>query len=236
MQATAFLSSLGLDRLSAVGLTVVLTLVLLSVWSLAVSAERLLTFRRARRQSLAFARQLEDRPEHRQEDWLEAAVATAGRFPHSHLAQVVASGLLTFQRKSARGALPPAVVVEAAGRAVERSSLITLTRLKRGVGTLATIATIAPFVGLFGTVIGIMHCFRDIAAKGPGGFEVVSQGIAEALVTTALGILVAIPAAWMFNLLTERIERLRVEMESSSAELMDFFLELGEAPAGEGAK
>jgi biopolymer transport protein ExbB/TolQ len=105
--------------------------------------------------------------------------------------------------------------------------MVTISRFRRGIGTLATIATISPFVGLFGTVIGIIHAFRAIAEKsGAGGFDTVSQGIAEALVTTALGILVAIPAAWMFNLLTERIERLRVEMESSSAELMDFFLEL----------
>ncbi len=233
MQVAETLSSLGLDQLSAVGLAVVLTLVFLSVWSLAISAERLITFRRARRQSVAFARLLADEPERQQDDWLDKALAAAGLFPHSHLARVVASGLTAFQRKSARGSLPPEVVVEAASRAVERSSLITLIRLKRGVGSLATIATIAPFVGLFGTVIGIMHCFQDIAAKGPGGFEVVSQGIAEALVTTALGILVAIPAAWMFNVLTERIERLRVEMESSSAELMEFFLELGETPARE---
>jgi biopolymer transport protein ExbB/TolQ len=234
MQAPEILSSLGLDRMSATGLAVVLTLVLLSVWSLTISAERLITFRRARRQSMAFARLLEERPEHQQEDWLQQALKTAGRFPHSHLAQVVASGLLTFQRKSARGSLPAEVVIEAAGRAVERSSLITLTRLRRGIGSLATIATIAPFVGLFGTVVGIIHCFRDIAAKGLGGFDVVSQGIAEALVATALGILVAIPAAWMFNYLTERIERLRVEMESSSAELMEFFLELGAEPVREG--
>lgn len=233
MPAPEILSSLALDRLSAVGLAVVLTLVFLSVWSLAISAERLITFRRARRQSITFARMLEERPELQQEDWLEQALKTAGRFPHSHLAQVVASGLLTFQRKSAR-ALPAEAVIEAAGRAVERSSLVTLTRLRRGIGSLATIATIAPFVGLFGTVVGIIHCFRDIATHGPGGFSVVSQGIAEALLTTALGILVAIPAAWMFNHLTERIERLRVEMESSSAELMDFFLEMGAEPAREG--
>lgn len=100
-------------------------------------------------------------------------------------------------------------------------------------GDLATIATIAPFVGLFGTVVGIIHAFRAIADNaGAGGFATVSQGIAEALVTTALGILVAIPAAWMFNYLTERIEHLRVEMESSSAELMEFFLEITGSEAG----
>lgn len=221
------LSSLGLEKMSTTGLAVVLALVLLSIWSISVSAERLLTFRRARRQSLAFAKVLGKRGEGEQGEWLQEAVRAAGQFPASHLAQVVASGLITFQQKRAR-ALPVNAVLEATERAVERSRMVTLSRLRRGVGTLATIATIAPFVGLFGTVVGIIHCFRAIAEKGAGGFDTVSVGIAEALVTTALGILVAIPAAWMFNFLTERIERLRVEMESSSGELMDFFLEMQE--------
>jgi biopolymer transport protein ExbB/biopolymer transport protein TolQ len=214
--------------MSTTGLAVVIALVILSVWSISVSAERLLTFRRARRQSLAFAKVLGKRGESEQDEWLQEAVRAAGRFPASHHPQGVASGLITFQQKRARGTLPASAVLEATERAVERSRMVTLSRLRRGVGTLATIATIAPFVGLFGTVVGIIHCFRAIAEKGAGGFDTVSVGIAEALVTTALGILVAIPAAWMFNFLTERIERLRVEMESSSGELMDFFLEMQE--------
>jgi len=233
MNEADLISSLGLEKMSATGIAVVAALVLLSIWSLTISAERLFTFRRARRQSIAFARLLAQRTEREQEGWLREALAAAGRFPQSHLARVVSAGLVTFQKKNAKGALPPEVVVEAASRAVERSSMVTLARLRRGIGSLATIATISPFVGLFGTVVGIIHAFRAIAeAGGAGGFATVSQGIAEALVTTALGILVAIPAAWMFNHLTERIERLRVEMESSSAELMEFFLEMTGREAG----
>ena len=93
-------------------------------------------------------------------------------------------------------------------------------------GSLATIATTAPFIGLFGTVIGIVHAFEDIASSGgQGGFATVSQGIAEALLTTALGLVVAVPAAWMFNYLSQKIQHLGIEMESSSSELIDFFLE-----------
>ncbi|HWM91514.1 MAG TPA: MotA/TolQ/ExbB proton channel family protein [Thermoanaerobaculia bacterium] len=224
------LSSLGLMEMSATGWIVVAVLIFLSIWSIAVSIERLITFRRARRQSLAFARLLAQKQEGEKEEWLREAVEAAGRFPHSHLARVVSAGLVTWQQKSARRSLPAEAVIEAAARAVERSSMVTLARFKRGLGSLATIATISPFVGLFGTVVGIIHAFRAIAVSGgQGGFATVSSGIAEALVTTALGILVAIPAAWMFNHLTERIERLRVEMESSSAELMEFFLEMGES-------
>lgn len=223
------LASLGLTKMSPTGVAVVVALILLSIWSLTVSAERLLTFRRARRQSLEFARLLSRKPDAEREDWLREAVEAASRFPHSHLARVVSAGLITWQQKHSRGRLPAEAVIEASARAVARSTMITLSSLRRGIGTLATIATISPFVGLFGTVVGIIHAFRAIADKGgAGGFATVSSGIAEALVTTALGILVAIPAAWMFNYLTERIERLRVEMESSSAELMEFFLEMGE--------
>lgn len=233
MNEADLLASLGMAKMSVTGVAVVLVLVLLSIWSLTVSAERLITFRRARRQSLAFARLLAQKPERERNDWLREAVEAAGRFPHSHLARVVSAGLITWQQKSARS-LPAEAVIEASARAVERSSMVTLARFKRGIGTLATIATISPFVGLFGTVVGIIHAFRAIAEAGGGGnFETVSSGIAEALVTTALGILVAIPAAWMFNHLTERIERLRVEMESSSAELMEFFLEMGEGRPSE---
>jgi biopolymer transport protein ExbB/TolQ len=221
---------LGLDTFSSTGLAVVGVLCLLSVWSIYVSAERLIVFVRARRQSVAFARKLS---QSRREDWLGDAIEMAGQYPHSHLAQVVSAGLTTFQKKRARGSLPPAAVFEATERALEISLLRTTAELRRGIGSLGTIASISPFVGLFGTVVGIIHAFESLGQQtgGGGGFEVVSKGIAEALVTTALGLVVAIPAAWMFNYLSQWIERLGMEMASSSAELMDFFIEMdGEKP------
>ncbi|HSN88822.1 MAG TPA: MotA/TolQ/ExbB proton channel family protein [Thermoanaerobaculia bacterium] len=220
------LSIPGLEEASAVGLAVFILLFFLSVWSVGVSIERLIVFARARRQSIAFARVL---AEQRRPDWLDEAVETAGKYPHSHLARVVSAGLLTFRQKRAKKALSKAEVREAVERSLERSAVATLNDLRRGIAGLATIATTAPFVGLFGTVIGIIHAFEDIAsAQGAGGFETVSQGIAEALVATALGLVVAIPAAWMFNYLSGRIERLNAEMENSSSELLDFFLDLDE--------
>lgn len=212
-------------KMSAVGLAVVVILLFLSVWSLGVSLERLIAFARARRQSLAFARVLAG--QHRP-DWVDEAMQAAGKFPHSHLARVVSAGLLTFQKKRAKPTLSNAEVLHAVERSLERSTVRTSADLRRGVGGLATIATTAPFIGLFGTVIGIMHAFEDIAgASGAGGFATVSQGIAEALAATALGLLVAIPAAWMYNYLSGRIDRLNAEMETSSSELMDFFLDMG---------
>lgn len=229
MNSVVDLSKLN-DQFSSTGLAVIGILCLLSIWSLFVSAERLIVFIRARRQSLAFARKLSQ--SHR-DDWLDDAIEAAGQYPHSHLARVVSAGLTTFQKKRARGVLPPAALFEATERALELSSMRTTAELRRGIGSLGTIASISPFVGLFGTVVGIIHAFESLGeAGGAGGFAVVSQGIAEALVTTALGLVVAIPAAWMFNYLSQWIERLGMEMASSSAELMDFFVEMdGEKPA-----
>ena len=208
--------------ISATGLTVIVILAFLSVWSTGVSLERLIVLARARRQSLAFARAVSP---HLAQGRPQTAIEAARKFPHSHVARVVSAGLSTFQQKSARG-LSAAEVIEATGRALERTTVQTTTELNRGVGSLATIATTSPFIGLFGTVIGIVHAFRDIAAtNGQGGFATVSQGIAEALLTTALGLVVAVPAAWMFNYLSQRVQGLSLEMEISSSELIDFFLE-----------
>jgi biopolymer transport protein ExbB/biopolymer transport protein TolQ len=209
-------------KISTTGLVVIAILVFLSVWSLAVSIERTVVLRRARRQSLAFARTVSP---HLAQGRPLPAIEAARRFPHSHVARVIAAGLATFQQKSARG-LSAAEVLEATGRALERTTAETVAELNRGVGSLGTIATTSPFIGLFGTVIGIVHAFRQIAVAGAGGgFSVVSQGIAEALLTTALGLVVAVPAAWMFNTLSQRVQALSREMESSSSELLDFFLE-----------
>jgi len=217
------------DKVSATGLVVIVILSLLSVWSLAISLERVIVLARARRQSRAFARTVSP---HLAEGRPLPAIDAARKFPHSHVARVIAAGLSTFQQKSARG-LSAGEVIEAAGRALERTKAQTTTELSRGVGSLATIATTAPFIGLFGTVVGIVHAFRDIAASaGAGGMTVISQGIAEALLTTALGLVVAVPAAWMFNYLSQRIQGLSLEMENSSSELIDFFLERTGAAAG----
>jgi biopolymer transport protein ExbB len=210
-------------KISATGFVVIVILVLLSVWSLGVSLERLFVLARARRQSIAFARAVS--PHLAEGGRPQTAIEAARRFPHSHVARVVAAGLSTFQQKSAKG-LTAAEVIEATGRALARTAMQTTAELNRGVASLATIATTAPFIGLFGTVVGIVHAFKDIAATGgQGGFATVSQGIAEALLTTALGLVVAVPAAWMFNFISQRVQHLGVEMESSSSELIDYFLE-----------
>ena len=118
-------------------------------------------------------------------------------------------------------------VVAAVNRAVDRSSLRTVNDLRRGLGALATIGSTAPFVGLLGTVAGIITAFQAMAATGSGGLGAVSAGIAEALITTAFGLLVAIPAVMMFNYLTNRVEDMQVDITDSATELVDFFMKEG---------
>jgi biopolymer transport protein ExbB/biopolymer transport protein TolQ len=120
-------------------------------------------------------------------------------------------------------------LVGAVGRALERSVSLTAAEMKKGIGGLATIGSSAPFIGLFGTVIGIVNAFTGIAQSGSGGLAAVSAGIAEALITTAFGIMVAVPAVMAFNYFTTRLERFQIEMSNSSAELLDFFVKKHEA-------
>jgi len=215
-------SPLGLwQQMTPIAQGVVVVLLLMSVWSLYICVERWILYRRAHKQSLAFARLA---TEHLKQDRPQAVIEAADKYPHSHLARVVKAGLQAYQFESQTSPLSDVEVVEAASRAVERSTLLTTSDFKRGIGGLATIATTAPFIGLFGTVIGIINAFRGMAMSGSGGIGAVSAGIAEALVTTALGLFVAIPAAWMFNYFTNRIERLQVEMSNSASELIDFFM------------
>ena len=148
------------------------------------------------------------------------------KYKSSHLARVTRAGLIEFLYDQTTKPNPVAGhdVIEAAKRAIERETLIAYSDFKKGVGGLATIATTAPFIGLFGTVVGIINAFEGMALTGSGGIGAVSAGIAEALVTTALGLCVAIPAAWLFNYFTNVLERFQVEMSNSASELIDFFI------------
>ncbi len=211
-----------LAQMGALAKAVAVGLLGMSIYSMTVMAERLLTFRRARRESREFASRaaalLERERSHE-------AGAVARGYPHAHLARVVAAGLVEFNRKRRLAHVPPEEALEAARRAAERASLVATAEFKRGTGGLATIGATAPFVGLFGTVIGIIDAFAKMAAAGSGGLAVVASGIAEALVTTAAGLAVALPAVWSYNVLMQRVERFAVEMSNASSELIDRLVE-----------
>ena len=202
---------------------VVVLLIVMSIYSLTVAIERWLFFRKAKKQSLAFAKLV---TMHLKQDKLQDAIEASKKFRQSHLARVVSAGLYEFSHdiQSGTANIVGHDPIEAAERAIEREALMTTADMRKGLSGLATIGTTAPFIGLFGTVIGIINAFRGMAMTGSGGIAAVSTGIAEALVTTALGLFVAIPAVWLFNIFPNTIERFQVEMSNSASELIDYFI------------
>ena len=201
---------------------VVVVLAIMSVWSISVMIERYLTYTAARKQSRVFAPAI---AEALKGGNIGEAIDLCEVDEHrkSHLAQVLIAGLQEFKAHET-SSLVPGEIVEASRRALQRSSAIMLEELKRGLGGLATIGATAPFVGLFGTTVGIINAFTGMTAGESTGIGAVAGGIAEALVATALGLFVAVPAVWMFNYFTTKIESFVVEMDNSSSELIDYFL------------
>ena len=211
------------NSMTWMGKAVVIILMLMSIWSLTIAAERLWRFQRAKKESLQVA--LGVTPLLKQHKLEEAINFTRDkRFRHSHLARVLGAGLTEFQYESSQELPDDFDIVESGKRAIDRETLMTTAELKKGLGNLATISTTAPFVGLFGTVIGIINAFRGMALSGSGGLGAVSAGIAEALATTAFGLFVAVPAVWMYNYFLNKVERFQVEMQNSSSQLVDYFI------------
>src|SRR4029078_12477658 len=147
----------------------------------------------------------------------------ADRYNKSHLAKVVVAGLQEFRAHQMSSEIS-GEEIEASKRALERAQAIVHAELKRGVSTLATIASSSPFVGLLGTVVGIINAFKGIATEKSSGLSAVAGGISEALVPTAVGLLVAIPAVWMYNYFSNRVEAFDVERGNSSSEPIGYFL------------
>jgi len=199
---------------------VVVVLFIMSAWSIGVMIDRLMAFSAARKQSRQFAPAVAGAL---REGKLDEAVKIADRYKKSHLAKVVVAGLQEFQAHQISSEIP-GEEIEASKRALERAEAIVHAELKRGISGLATIGSTAPFVGLFGTVVGIINAFKQISTEKSTGLGAVSGGISEALVTTAIGLFVAIPAVWMYNYFTGKIEAFDVEMGNSSSELIDYFL------------
>jgi biopolymer transport protein ExbB/biopolymer transport protein TolQ len=200
--------------------TIVIVLLIMSAWSIGVMIDRWIAFNAARKQSRQFAPAVAGAL---REGKLDEAIRVAERNKKSHLAKVVTAGLQEFKAHGDSTEIP-GEQIEASKRALERAEAIVHAELKRGLGGLATIGSTAPFVGLLGTVIGILNAFRKISEQKATGLGAVAGGISEALVTTALGLFVAIPAVMMFNYFTGKVEAFDVEMDNSSSELVDYFL------------
>jgi biopolymer transport protein ExbB/TolQ len=196
---------------------VVFGLAVMSLASVIVMAERLVYYLGSNRRSRRFAEKLARMLTNGS---IEDAAAAKPDKNTGHLGRVLTAGLSAFRISTNAGAAGDAVV-ESVARALERQAAREVQMLKRGLNWLATVGSTAPFVGLLGTVVGIINAFRSMAATGSGGLATVSGGIAEALVTTAFGLLVAIPAVMAFNYLQGWVDARSVDMSESSNELLD---------------
>jgi biopolymer transport protein ExbB len=189
-------SSMGLLSKSIAGV-----LVLMAIASVAVTVDRVLALRKSAKQSKAFAREAKVCVE----DWdMDGLVEIAARYPASSLARLTSTVARRYQRATyhPESKLTPA---ELARSESERCLDAVGEQMRQGMSILASVGSVAPFIGLLGTVVGIIGAFQGIAMSGSGGLGAVSVGIAEALVETALGLMVAIPAVLLFNYLTTRI-------------------------------
>ncbi len=194
---------------------ILLFMSLISIW---VFIDRFILFRSAKKQSLQFVGKLGNLLK---QNKLDECIDLAKKFKNSHLAKVFSSALLEFKAATGHDNYN---VIEASKRAIERATAKTNAEMKRGLGSLATIGATAPFVGLFGTVVGIINAVKGMATTGSGGIGAVAGGIAEALVTTAFGLFVAIPAVWFYNYFQNKTDLLGIEMANASSELVDHFI------------
>ncbi|MFQ6070222.1 MAG: MotA/TolQ/ExbB proton channel family protein [Candidatus Aminicenantales bacterium] len=210
------------QAMGAIAKGVAILLICLSIIALYLFIERLLTFARAKNKSKVIAPKLAKMLKNGQ---IREALTLSSKKENkgSHLARVTAAGIQEFL-DGQESNLTVEEQIETAQRGCERAANIFTQELKRGLSVLATIATSSPFIGLFGTIFGIINAFRGMALTGSGGIGAVASGIAEALVTTAFGIGVAVIALWCFNILTARVEIYGAEMANTASQIIDFFI------------
>jgi biopolymer transport protein ExbB/biopolymer transport protein TolQ len=206
------------------GGAVMICLAALSIVSVGMIVDKHRRFRTASRQSEEFKLMFK---KFLRGGEISELIQTVRMHENSHVAQVVSAGIHEYDGVRQAGG-DPVASLELVSSALRDSMSETLIQLKKGLGFLATIGSTAPFIGLFGTVVGIINAFQSIAATGSGGMSVVSGGIAEALVSTALGIFVAIPAVVAFNHFTGKIETFHVEMNRASSQLVNCLFKIPE--------
>ena len=200
---------------------IVIIMALMSIFSLSIMITKFIQIKKSesatRKFAPTFSRAI-------QEENLDQAIALSEKNRAGHLSRVVGGALGEVKPLIRDRATITAADINSAERAVERQMLITLSEFKRGLPVLATVGATAPFVGLLGTTMGIVNAFTGMATSGSGGLSAISAGVAEALITTAFGLLVAIPAVWAFNYFQTKIENLTVEMTYGSKELIDYLI------------
>jgi len=215
---------------------VVIILLVMSVYSIAITVERFVTFRKGRKQSIGYIGALQPlmaAPGRRRE-----AVGLDQRWRGSPVARVIGTGINEFVRGvdglGDRVSDPAELelVVDGVSRSMERIKDRELANLRRGLPVLATVSSSAPFVGLFGTVFGIITAFQNMAdpSKGGGGLAQVSAGISEALLTTAVGLGVAIVSVWFYNIFVTKVDDFTVDVDETAGEVLDGMNREGRGP------
>jgi biopolymer transport protein ExbB/biopolymer transport protein TolQ len=199
---------------------IVYTLVIMSVWSLSIMVQKWWYLRAAQAQTRKFAPEFSQFLE---EDNLNEAINLAESYKKSHVAKVLGGALAEIKPLIQDGSVTVSDI-NSAERAVEREMLMQIVLMKRGLAMLATTGATAPFVGLLGTTMGVVNAFQGMAAGGGGGISSIAAGISEALITTAFGLLVAIPAVWAFNYFQTKIDNITAEMTYSSKEMIDYLI------------
>ena len=210
-----------LGNVGVFGLAVMICLAALSIYSVGLILDKHRRFRLASRQSHTFKSVF---GKSLRAGELQSVIDAARKNQRSYMAQVVSAGIVEYEARETGSDRDDSVDVVTT--ALDNAKEEALIEMKRGLGLLATIGSTAPFIGLFGTVVGIINAFRGIAANGSGGMAAVSGGIAEALVATALGIFVAIPAVVAFNQFTGKLDQFQVEMNKASSELVNFLFKV----------
>jgi biopolymer transport protein ExbB/TolQ len=197
---------------------IVILMGLMSVASFVVIIERAIFFTRSLNESRAFAGKMGGMLG--KGDLSKAAAQKFGN-DIGYLGRVIRAGLKAYGDGAKGKVAGTEVVFESVARALERQAARETQVLKRGIAVLATVASTAPFIGLLGTVVGIINSFNSMAASGSGGLGTVSAGIAEALGTTAVGLLVAIIAVVAYNVLQGWVDARAVDVAESSNEFLD---------------
>jgi len=208
-------------------------LVVMGLASLTVFIERVLTLRRSRAASRTIASTVAPKI---REGNVDAIVAEAEKYQRGHLARIVRAGVTTYWHARNTADISGLTPAERTRRHLERYMDVIGADLRRGMAVLASVGSVAPFVGLLGTVVGIISAFQGIAATGSGGLSSVSAGISEALVETALGLAVAIPAVLAFNYLSNEIVHDESALTNSAGELLDTIEDWAEREAQSGRR
>jgi biopolymer transport protein ExbB/biopolymer transport protein TolQ len=207
-------------HMSQITIFVCFILLIMSICSIVIVVDRYMTFRAARTQSREFAQKVASSLRSRKVD---EAISLSGKYKKSHLAVVVNAGLQEFCAHQSSGDISGAVL-DAPERALRRAAAIKTAEFRRRLSGLATIGSTAPLVGLFGTTFGLIDAFMGMGEEASAGISAVAAGIAESLVTTAVGLAVGVLTVWLFNYFSNKVDNFIVEMDNSSAELIDFFL------------